>query len=111
MIRYRFPGFYPFLHDAAIRIGCPDAEVPARRVATLSALANLCAQAGEADPEHAPMILAKAEEFRDQLHAAYEAAELMLVATRTGLGPAEPGRTDRPTRQPGARETVPGRDG
>jgi hypothetical protein len=76
--RYSFPGYTAFLQEAARRIGHPEAEGPARKVATLAALGNLCAQAGDADPEHVPTIMAKAAEFRDQLHAAYQAAELML---------------------------------
>ena len=99
MIRYRFPGHVKFLHDAAARIGRPEAEGPARRVSILAALADLCAQAGGADPEHAPMILAKAEEFRDQLHAAFEAAESMLDETRRALDlPVEPARSGKPPR-------------
>lgn len=105
MIRYRFPGFYSFLHDAAARIGRPEAEAPARRMTALAALANLCAQAGAAAPEHVPAILAKAEEFRDQLHAAYEAAELMLDHTRAALGVAA-GAT-----RPGPSRPVPPADG
>lgn len=94
MIRYRFPGFHEFLRDAAIRIGHPEAEAPARSISTLSALANLCAQAGLAEPEDAPMIVEKASEFRDQLHAAYEAAELILARTRSALAlPGEPARS------------------
>jgi hypothetical protein len=84
--RYRFPGYHAFLHEAATRIGRPEAEAPSRRIGTLAALAYLCAQAGEAGPERAPVILAKADEFRDQLHAAYEAAGLMLDETRRALG-------------------------
>lgn len=108
MIRYRFPGFHAFLHEAAARIGRPEAEVPARAVTTLSALANLCAQAGAAEPEHVPEILGKAAEFRDQLRAAYEAAELVLDDARRSLGvpndPAVAKRPGRPARPPASRE-------
>jgi hypothetical protein len=106
--RYRFPGFHVFLHDAAARIGRPEAEAPARGITTLAALANLCAQAGEAGPEHAPAVLAKASEFRDQLHAAYEAAGLMLDATRRALGLTDPAaEPSRPAPAPGPRERGP----
>ena len=98
MIRYRFPGFHEFLHDAAARIGRPEAEAPARRITTLSALANLCSQAGSAQPADAPAIVKKASEFRDQLLAAYEAAELILAETRRALDlPDEP---ERPSPKP-----------
>jgi hypothetical protein len=70
-------------------VGRPEAEVPARRIASLSALANLCAQASVADVAHAPAIMAKAAEFRDQLHVAYEAAELMLLEVHQALGSKE----------------------
>ena len=86
---YAFPGFTTFLEAAARRIGHPEAEAPARRIATLSALANLCAQAGASSPDDAREILAKAAEFRDQLHAAYVAAELMLSDVSGALGMEE----------------------
>lgn len=86
MSAYVFPGYTTFLKAAVGRIGCPEAEVPARRIATLSEMANLCAQAGTAHPEDAKRILMKAAEFRDQLHAAYEAAELMLSDVHSALG-------------------------
>lgn len=102
--QYRFPGFFVYLRDAARRVGRPEAENPARKITPLSALANLCAQAGAADPSHAPAIMAKAEEFRDQLHVAYEAAGLMLADVNRALGlPAAASREDRPAR-PGGRE-------
>jgi hypothetical protein len=93
-----FPGYTAFLATAARRIGRPEAEVPARRIAPLSALANLCAQASLAEPAHVPPILAKAAEFRDQLHAAFEAAELMLdqLARAHGLAAIPRGDGHRP---------------
>ena len=75
-----FPGYTAYLRQAATEIGHPDAEAPARRIGPLSALSNLCAQATLADPENVDGILEKAAEFRDQLHAAFRAAELMLEA-------------------------------
>jgi hypothetical protein len=83
---YSFPGYTSFLEAAARQIGRPEAEGPARRITTLSALANLCAQASVAEPAHAPAIMAKAEEFRDQLHAALTAADLMLDELKRALG-------------------------
>ena len=49
MPRYSFPGYYVFLEEAARQIGHPEASAPARRITPLSALGNLCAQAGVAD--------------------------------------------------------------
>ena len=83
---YSFPGFPAFLEAAAKQIGHPEAEAPARRIATLSSMANLCAQAGSACQEDARTILSKAAEFRDQLHAAHQAAELMLSEVHRALG-------------------------
>ncbi|MGE3821816.1 MAG: hypothetical protein AB7I30_20575 [Isosphaeraceae bacterium] len=90
MPRAPFPGYPIYLEAAAREIGHPEAEVPARRIATLSALANLCAQASLADRRDAPAILAKASEFRDQLHAAALAADLMLAEATRSLGGIEP---------------------
>lgn len=87
MSQYKFPGFFVYLHDAAERIGHPEAEAPARKITTLSALANLCAQVDAGAPAHAPAIMAKAKEFRDQLHAAYEAAGLILEDVSRALVP------------------------
>jgi hypothetical protein len=108
---YTFPGYPSFLETAAQQIGRPGAEGPARCITTLSALANLCAQASMADPAHVPAIMAKAGEFRDQLHAAYVAAELMIAevdkALRGGLeSPAArpPASTDRVPRRRKTRE-------
>src|SRR4051794_11876837 len=64
-----FPGYPPYLAAAAGEIGRPEAEAPARRNVALSAMANLLAQASLAEPAHVPVILEKAAEFRDQLHA------------------------------------------
>ena len=102
MARYTFPGFFGFLKDAASQIGHPEAEGPARRMLALAALANLCAQAGQADSADVAGIMTKAEEFRDQLHAAYAAAELMLFEVNTALGlsaqASQPERTSKPVR-------------
>lgn len=86
MTSYTFPGFRSFLEAAACQIGRPEAEAPARRITTLSALANLCAQATVSERANAPAIMAKAAEFRDQLHAAYAAAELMIAEVNQSLG-------------------------
>jgi hypothetical protein len=74
----KFEGYPKYLDAAALDIGHPEAAIPARRIATLSAIGILCAQAVSGRPEHLPGILAKAEEFRNQLHAAYRAAQLMI---------------------------------
>lgn len=88
MSRQPFPGYPVFLDQAARMIGHPESAIPARRNATLAAMANLCSQAVTSDPAAVPAILAKAEEFRDQLHAAYRAAELILADLRAN--PASP---------------------
>ena len=41
---------------------------------------------------HVPAIMAKAAEFRDQLHVAYEAAELMLLEVDTSALGLQDGR-------------------
>jgi hypothetical protein len=93
---YTFPGFRSFLEAAACQIGRPEAEGPARRITTLSALANLCAQATVSERANAPAIMTKAGEFRDQLHAAYAAAELMIAQVNQSLGlGCPPSRMDR----------------
>jgi hypothetical protein len=100
--RYTFPGFGEFLHAAAEELGVPEAEAPAGRITALTALANLCAQAGAADPGHAPGIMAKAAGFRDQLGVAHRAAELMLAEVNHALGvhgsAGPPGRPPGPAR-------------
>lgn len=78
MTRHSFPGFPRYLDRAAESIAHPEASIPARRIAPLAALANLCAQASTADDENVAGILAKAAEFRHQLHVAAIAADLML---------------------------------
>lgn len=101
MARHHFPGYPAFLDAAAQQIGCPEAARAARGIESLAALANLCAQATEADGGHVEGILAKASEFRDQLHAAYRAAELMIADVRAARVPArvrpgpEPGRRNK----------------
>ena len=91
MARHPFPGFPAFLDDAARQIGRPEAARPSRRLDGLSALSNLCAQAAEAEESLVAGILAKAEEFRDQLHAAHLAADLMLADLRASQLPGRPG--------------------
>lgn len=81
-----FPGYPSFLDAAAAELGCAEASGPARRVSTLTALANLCAQAAVAEGEAVAGILAKAEEFHDQLRVATRAAELMLDFVRASRG-------------------------
>lgn len=112
MSTYRFPGFTTFLDSAAREIGRPEASAPARRITTLSSLANLCSQVEDADPVAARTILERAAEYRDQLLAAYIAAERMLdevstaagVETRPALDAEAPGARGRsvvgPRRKP-----------
>jgi hypothetical protein len=88
---YVFPGYPRFLAEAASELGLPDAVGPARRIAPLAAMANLCAQAAHGDPAHAESILARAAEFRDQLATAHRAAQLMLDDVEAGVRrPREP---------------------
>ena len=82
MLTPPFPGYPDYLDAAAAALGHPEAAIPARRIATLSALANLCAQASLADDGRAAVILAKAEEFVVQLRVAARAAEAMLADLR-----------------------------
>jgi hypothetical protein len=81
---YVFPGYPAFLESAAAELGHPESAGPARRIAPLTALANLCAQAAHGDPAHVEAILAKAAGFRDQLATALRAAELMLTDVECG---------------------------
>ena len=108
MPQYSFPGYYVFVEDAAQQIGHPEAEGPARGIAALSALGNLCGQAGTADPAHVAGIMAKAAEFRDQLHIAFLAAELMISDVERALGlkdePAPGKRVARPPKSPGSND-------
>ena len=84
MSSYVFPGFPPFLATAALELGLPDSADSARRISSLTGLANLCAQASRADLEHVEGILAKAAEFRDEIAIALRAAELMLADVEAG---------------------------
>lgn len=97
-----FPGYPLYLESAAQALGHPEAAGPARRVSTLAALANLCAQASIADSTAVPAILAKAEEFRDQLRIAAHAAELMLASVRRTRAEAADSSTPEATVGPTA---------
>jgi hypothetical protein len=101
--KHPFPGYPAFLDAAAAEIGHPEVAAPARRIAALSALANLCGQAADAEAEHVPGILDEAGRFRDQLHAAWLAAEAMIADIRAGRGldAAAPARADLPDTRPG----------
>ena len=81
---YVFPGYPRFLESAAAELGRPESAAPASRIAPLTALANLCAQAAHGDGAHVVGILARATEFRDQLAVALRAADLMLVDVKAG---------------------------
>ncbi|MDB5350778.1 MAG: hypothetical protein JWN86_2025 [Planctomycetota bacterium] len=104
MPRYQFPGYPAFLDAAAAEIGHPEAAGPARRDATLAAIATLCGQATEAEPRHVAGILARARELGHQLQAAHRAAELMVAEVLAGRAdptpPAEPARRTRSNSSP-----------
>ena len=87
--RYSFPGYPIFIQRATREIGCVVAERPIHRTTTLTAMANLCAQATTVDPKNAPAILEKALELRDQLHVALHAADLILQEVRDALQETE----------------------
>ncbi len=104
MSPYPFPGYPAFLDAAAMQLGHPEAAGPARRIATLAALADLCAQAGGAAPGHVPAILARATAFRDQIHVALRAADLILADVSAARRPAGASPDDgRPSRRGGSR--------
>jgi hypothetical protein len=86
MSRYLFHGLTVFLDKAAQRNGRPEAALAARRDPTLSALANLCAQTEAVGPNQARTIMVKATEFRNQLHAALQAADFMIEEVNQALG-------------------------
>ena len=48
--KYSFPGSPAFLEAAATQVGHPEAAGPARQIATLAALANLCARPATPPP-------------------------------------------------------------
>jgi hypothetical protein len=104
--KYPFAGFPEYVERAATEIDRPEAARPAYRIATLSAVSNLCAQAADSDVAHVPGILEKAGEFRDQLHVAWRAAELMIaeLSSRRGL---EADRTSVPERSEPAPDPCP----
>ena len=94
---YKFPGFPGYLHKAAVELDLMEAERPAYRITTFAAMANLCAQVGSVDSKDAPTILAKAIEFRDQLHVASRAADLMLEEVKNAIQAAESTIEERST--------------
>lgn len=85
MPNFSFPGYPSYLKAAAIRLG-RSVVSDARHVAALAKMADLCAQAAEADAAHVADILHAAGEFRDQIHVAYLAAEQMLSDLREATG-------------------------
>src|SRR4051812_42794883 len=70
MPRYVFPGLGVFIERAVQREGRGDSAPAPRMNPTLSALANLCAQAEAAGPDNARLIMRNAMEFRHQLQIA-----------------------------------------
>ncbi|WP_435021260.1 hypothetical protein TA3x_002280 [Tundrisphaera sp. TA3] len=94
MASYVFLGYPAFLQRAADELGRPESALAAGRVPALASLANLCSQATHADPDQVADILAKAGEFRDQIHTAWLAADLMLSEVKAGCQrPPAPART------------------
>lgn len=93
---YTFPGFPVYLHKAAAELGCLEAERPAHRITTFTAMANLCAQVGSVPSRDASAIVAKAMEFRDQLHVAYRAANLMLEDVTNAIQEADTAAEEYP---------------
>jgi hypothetical protein len=89
MLPYHFPGAVHFVERAAADLGRPVLAGAVRHLAALSSLASLCAQAVHAEASQAATILAEAAAFRDQLHAAALAADLILDDVRNGLGLSE----------------------
>jgi hypothetical protein len=88
MAKYYFPG-YPAFFEAAAKINhLPELVGQAHRCPALEAMANLCAQAVEAEAEDVEEILDRASGFLDQLLVAHEAAKLMLEKVSEGLGGA-----------------------
>jgi hypothetical protein len=106
---YVFPGYPAFLESAASELGLPGSARAAGRIVPLTALANLCAQAAHGTPAHAPGILARAAEFRDQIAVALWAAELMLaeVEAARGLSPSEDRGEPEPEPDPSLVPTPP----
>jgi hypothetical protein len=116
MDRYIFPGYPDFLERAVGELGFPRPFAWGRIPQALAGLANLCAQASDADRDHVAMILQEAASLRDQLLVASRAAELMLdeVTLARVRAQAEPlstgdvgaGAGDRPTpNKPAIRST------
>lgn len=87
MSRYVFTGHSSFLEAAAAELGRPESAAPARRLAALTSMANLCAQASLAPPGHVAGILSRAAEFRDHIATALRAADLMLADVEAGRKP------------------------
>jgi hypothetical protein len=85
MPRYVFPGLGVFIERAVERDGRGESALAARMNPTLSALANLCAQAEAAGPERARSIILNAMGFRRQLQIALQAAGLMIEEVQQAL--------------------------
>jgi hypothetical protein len=86
MLPYHFVGAVHFVEKAAAEMGRPVLAGAVRRLGALSSLAGLCAQAVHAETSQAVRILAEAAAYRDQLHTAARAADLILDDVRAGLG-------------------------
>jgi hypothetical protein len=86
-----FPGFPEFLDRAAAVLDVPEARLEARRVPSVAAVANLCAQADRGDTERALQILEQAQGILDQLRVATLGVEMMLAQAFAdhGIGRSE----------------------
>ncbi len=101
MDRSSFAGFPAFLERAAGELGLGTSHARATPPAELAEMANLCAQASTAKPEHVSAILKEAAKFRDRLLVAARAAELILEeVARTSMLDAGPMPESTPVPQP-----------
>ncbi len=83
MAKLHFAGFPDYLDRAAEIVGDHEASRLARGLTALGDVSNLCSQATLADPLAVKDILEKAASFRNQLHIAYLAADMMIEALAT----------------------------
>ena len=105
MAGHVFPGFPPYLAralalldtdpDPGRRFG-PEIRNEAIRLHSLTRLANLLAQVGDAAPKDRPGLLREALKSRDALAVAHCAAELMVEDLHEGHGLVPPRQQARP---------------
>jgi hypothetical protein len=108
MDRYVFPGYPDFLERAIGELGFPVSFAWGRIPQALAGIANLCAQASDANRDHVAMILHEAASLRDQLLIASKAADLMLDEVKQARvqAQAEP-RTPRDARAGAGERPIP----